>query len=63
VKGTSFFLLGIVAGVVGVVAIERLRREHAPEDADLLSRRVAEHLRQLEERLESAMRLKTQESA
>lgn len=57
-KSTGFFLLGLTAGIVGAVAVDRLRKGRDPEDAELLSLRVAEHLRQLENRLEDVMRAK-----
>jgi hypothetical protein len=62
VKSSGFFLLGIVAGVIGVVAVDRYRRAHDPEDAEILSRKVTEHLAQLERRLESVLVAKTKEA-
>jgi hypothetical protein len=55
VKSSGFFLLGVMTGVVGTLMFERWRRDRDPEDAERLSLRVSEHLKQLESRLESAM--------
>lgn len=57
VKGTGYFALGLALGVLTLIAINKVLRDQDPEDAERLSERVGEHLRQLEQRLETAMHL------
>lgn len=54
-KSSGFFVFGVLCGVIGTVIFERWREEHDSEDVELLSKRVGEHLKQLEDRLETAL--------
>lgn len=54
-KNTSFFILGVLVGAFGTMALQRARQNNPTEDVDELSHKVGQHLRQLEERLESAI--------
>ena len=61
-KTSSFFVLGILLGVAGTVMYTRLRREAAPEDFDLLSKKVDAHLKRLENRLDIAIESRRREA-
>ncbi|HEY3780980.1 MAG TPA: hypothetical protein VGL56_07850 [Fimbriimonadaceae bacterium] len=54
-KGTGIFVIGIAVGVLAVFAVKKARKENSPEDAKLLSKKVAEHLNKLEHRLDTLM--------
>jgi hypothetical protein len=55
VKSTGLFVIGIAVGILAVLTVEKVRRENNPEDVELLSKRVAEHLNKLEHRLDTLM--------
>jgi len=61
-RRSSYFVIGALCGVVGILLFERVRHRDDPDDAELLSKRVSEYLGQLESRLEGAMHEKSKKA-
>lgn len=54
---TGFFVVGVLAGLVGAVTYLKLKKQGLANNAEKLSESVSDSLKELESRLEGGLRL------
>lgn len=55
-------MVGALFGALAILLIERVRQQHDPDEAELLSERVSDYLGQLESRLAGTIQEKGKEA-